>query len=111
MTLPRGRCGPGGAGRHWQLGSLLVSKVGADVPLLPSVASHAALYRRSEPSAFIISSIFSLPYFPSRESGPVLSVLSALTSRSWPATKSGPPKLTFFLRSSLIVYVATTRST
>ena len=35
-------------------------------------------------------------------SGPVMSVLSAATSRSWPAMKYGPAKETFSLRASVI---------
>ena len=45
-------------------------------------------------------------FLPLRVSGPVMSVLSVFTSRSWPATKYGPAKETFCLRLSLIVYVA-----
>ena len=47
-------------------------------------------------------------FLPFMASGPVMSVLSLLTSRSWPAMKYGPPKDTFCLRSSVIEYVANT---
>ena len=48
---------------------------------------------------------------PARSSGPLMSVLASLTRMVWPATKYGPAKSTIALRSSLIVYVATTMST
>src|SRR6266545_1999888 len=45
--------------RQAQLVSFVVSRVGAGVPLLPSVASQAALYRPSAAAAFRISLILS----------------------------------------------------
>ena len=45
-------------------------------------------------------------FLPFSESGPVMSVLSVRTSRSWPAMKYGPPKETVFFRSSVIEYDA-----
>ena len=46
-------------------------------------------------------------FLPLRSSGPVMSVSSARTSRSWWASRYGPAKSTFCLRSSVIEYVAT----
>ena len=50
-------------------------------------------------------------FFPSRDSGPVIAVSSARTSRSWPATKYGPAKATRSLRASVMEYVAKIMST
>ena len=41
-------------------------------------------------------------FLPFNDSGPVMSVLSALTRRSWPAMKYGPANETFCFRSSVM---------